>query len=296
MSNFCCFSTKQQINELVLLIVNKIKMIECGIFDHSGSRVGDTNGIQTSIKRVPLAELQPNTPSPSFVKSKVCENISILCSGGLTVDQKELVDYSSSARATGAPLENDCTLDSYRTPMKRQECFDLIDSVSMTSTLDDDFDESILEEIDALFEQKSAARAEGQVLSCDIDPGGHHDGNSNGDLSASLESVTGYESVKMEGALDSGSDLDPITKGSETSQTIEIGNMPEEYSKYLQSLNDRQREAACNDISVPLMIVAGPGSGKVPLYLSLLFSYTYIKKMIFLISILIYPILYSYIL
>lgn len=274
---------------LFLLIVNKIKMIECGIFDHSGSRVGDTNGIQTSIKRVPLVELQPNTASPpSFVKSKVCENISISCSGGLTADQKELVDYSSSARATGAPLESDCTLDSYRTPMKQQECFDLIDSVSMTSTLDDDFDESILEEIDALCEQKSSAKAEGQVL--------HHDGNTNGDLSASLESVTGYESVKMEGALDSGSDLDPITKGSETSQTIETGNMPEEYSKYLQSLNDRQREAACNDISVPLMIVAGPGSGKVPLYLSLLFSYTYIKKMIFSISILVYPILYSCIL
>ncbi|KAM4069622.1 hypothetical protein ACB094_12G103200 [Castanea mollissima] len=146
--------------------------------------------------------------------------------------------------------------------MKQQECFDLIDSVSMTSTLDDDFDESILEEIDALCEQKSAAKAEGQVLSCDIDPGSHHDGNSDGGLSASLESVTGYESVKMEGALDSGSDLDPTTKGSETSQTIETGNMPEEYSKYLQSLNDRQREAACNDVSVPLMIVAGPGSGK----------------------------------
>ena len=274
---------------LFLLIVNKIKMIECGIFDHSGFRVGDTNGIQTSIKRVPLAELQPNTPSPSFVKSKVCENISSSCSRGLTVDQKELVDHS--------PLENDCVLDSYTTPVKQQECFDLIDSVSMTSsTLDDDFDESILEEIDALCEQKSAAKAERQVLSCDIDPGSHHDGNSNGDPSASSESVTGYESVQMEGALDSRSDLDPTTKGSDTSQIIETGNMPEEYSKYLQSLNDRQREAACNDISVPLMIVAGPGSGKVPLYLSLLFSYTYIKKMMFLISILVYPILYSYIL
>jgi hypothetical protein len=39
--------------------------------------------------------------------------------------------------------------------------------------------------------------------------------------------------------------------------------MPEEYSKYLESLNERQREAACTDVSTPLMIVAGPGSGKV---------------------------------
>ncbi|XP_076890004.1 ATP-dependent DNA helicase SRS2-like protein At4g25120 [Bidens hawaiensis] len=38
--------------------------------------------------------------------------------------------------------------------------------------------------------------------------------------------------------------------------------MPDEYAKYMQSLNDRQRGAACSDISIPLMIVAGPGSGK----------------------------------
>ncbi|CAN6705458.1 unnamed protein product [Malus baccata var. baccata] len=41
-----------------------------------------------------------------------------------------------------------------------------------------------------------------------------------------------------------------------------LPNMPDEYLKYLLSLNERQREAACSDISVPLMIVAGPGSGK----------------------------------
>ncbi|KAK6121752.1 hypothetical protein DH2020_044504 [Rehmannia glutinosa] len=38
--------------------------------------------------------------------------------------------------------------------------------------------------------------------------------------------------------------------------------MPEEYAKYIQSLNDKQQEAACSDISIPLVIVAGPGSGK----------------------------------
>jgi hypothetical protein len=38
---------------------------------------------------------------------------------------------------------------------------------------------------------------------------------------------------------------------------------PKKYYEYLHSLNDRQKEAACNDVAVPLMIVAGPGSGKV---------------------------------
>lgn len=39
-------------------------------------------------------------------------------------------------------------------------------------------------------------------------------------------------------------------------------SMPKKYYDYLQSLNEAQREAACSNISVPLMIVAGPGSGK----------------------------------
>lgn len=37
---------------------------------------------------------------------------------------------------------------------------------------------------------------------------------------------------------------------------------PPKYREYFQKLNDAQREAACCDIGQPLMIVAGPGSGK----------------------------------
>jgi hypothetical protein len=44
------------------------------------------------------------------------------------------------------------------------------------------------------------------------------------------------------------------------------GCAPRKYYEYLHSLNDRQREAACSDVAVPLMIVAGPGSGKVHLF------------------------------
>lgn len=40
------------------------------------------------------------------------------------------------------------------------------------------------------------------------------------------------------------------------------GCAPRKYYEYLHSLNDRQREAACSDVTVPLMILAGPGSGK----------------------------------
>ncbi|KAF0909057.1 hypothetical protein E2562_030811 [Oryza meyeriana var. granulata] len=40
------------------------------------------------------------------------------------------------------------------------------------------------------------------------------------------------------------------------------GCVPKKYYEYLQSLNESQREAACSDVTIPLMIVAGPGSGK----------------------------------
>ncbi|XP_040382180.1 ATP-dependent DNA helicase SRS2-like protein At4g25120 isoform X2 [Oryza brachyantha] len=57
-------------------------------------------------------------------------------------------------------------------------------------------------------------------------------------------------------------------KGQEELQEMELeieeteGCVPKKYYEYLQSLNDRQREAACSDVTIPLMIVAGPGSGK----------------------------------
>ena len=53
------------------------------------------------------------------------------------------------------------------------------------------------------------------------------------------------------------------------------GCAPKKYYEYLHSLNDKQREAACSDVSVPLMIVAGPGSGKVD-FLSVQY-YRYMK-------------------
>ncbi|XP_059460516.1 ATP-dependent DNA helicase SRS2-like protein At4g25120 isoform X2 [Corylus avellana] len=213
-------------------------------------KIVDENEIATpvrvaSIKRVPLAELRTNTPSPSFlmgVKSTGCENSSSSCSRGLTINRMELIDHSSRASRIGVPLENEQMLDSFKTPLKQPECSTLIDSVSMMpSILDDDFDESILEEIDAFCD--SAAKTERRVPSGEAFVDNQHTSNSSGVLCPTLEPATG-------------------ANGSGTSQTIQTGNMPEEYLKYLQSLNDRQREASCYDISIPLMIVAGPGSGK----------------------------------
>ena len=61
-------------------------------------------------------------------------------SGGLSVNRIEDVC-----------LDNECVLDSFTIPLRRLECLKLSDSFSVPRVIDnDDFDESILEEIDAL--------------------------------------------------------------------------------------------------------------------------------------------------
>ena len=102
-------------------------------------------------------------------------------------------------------------------------------SLSPPRVSDIDFDEAILKEIDEICEQRSSSKKENFP-----------------DDGKSCESSSHR---RNEG---------------EMTDTAEVsGSLPEAYSKYMESLNEKQREAACSDISVPLMIIAGPGSGKV---------------------------------
>lgn len=130
----------------------------------------------------------------------------------------------------------------------------------------DDFDESILEQIDILCEQKSAVKAAGQGLdqSCQENVSSESGLVCTVDMSLATSAVS--EGIGSGDMLCFGIDLDHKEEhvDSETTRkSLPSGTMPEEYSKYLKSLNERQREAACIDVSTPLMIVAGPGSGKV---------------------------------
>lgn len=220
-----------------------------------GCRVADEKGIETptrvsGTKRVPLSEIPVNTPSlfNSRYKSPLghgqfCESFGV----------NPIVDV---------PVENGRLLDSFRTPMKQPECSRLSGSFTVPRSIDDDddddFDESVLEEIDALCAQKSMEKAERSAQSDTFLVDIFKIDNGDDDLNSSSESLPNR------GISGLGDDV-----GLDNSQCIEIGKMPEEFSKYMLSLNDRQREAACCDISRPLMIVAGPGSGKVFLFLSL---------------------------
>ncbi|KAF2311658.1 hypothetical protein GH714_025671 [Hevea brasiliensis] len=145
--------------------------------------------------------------------------------------------------------------------IESSECSGLSDYLSKPSILDDDFDESILNEIDAICEQNSAAKAEIQSYNSLPVKNKYKEENSGGDF-ASSASVSAKDDIRTQVAFESSDDLESRKEDRDASQIIQHGNMPEEYSKYLLSLSNRQREAACSDIYIPLMIVAGPGSGK----------------------------------
>ncbi|KAH9770503.1 dna helicase [Citrus sinensis] len=205
----------------------------------------------TSVKRVPLAEIPVSTPSLQTingVKPVVGEFSGISC----------VLNDLSNERTNGVPLD---ISDPFITPIKQPEFFNTSESFSMPSLLDDDFDDSILQEIDAICE-KSAAKDVRKAQNSGIYEETHQNDNSCTHLNASLESVTTNENIRMDISMDLAGDMKSSMEKTDTIQTIKTQNMPDEYSKYLQSLNDQQLEAACGDMSTPLLIVAGPGSGK----------------------------------
>ncbi|GAV73387.1 UvrD-helicase domain-containing protein/UvrD_C domain-containing protein [Cephalotus follicularis] len=174
------------------------------------------------ITRVPLLEIPTNTPSPCYTNG------------------------FKSINGISSKIEIECLLDSFQTPIKQPE-------FATPSLLDDDFDQSILEEIDAICQQKSSAKAERPSPKTSSHTKNLHNDNITCDFN---------NNIRINDRLDFGDNLEFKVAGMDTSQTTLSKSMPSEYLKYLQSLNDRQREAACTGISIPLMIVAGPGSGK----------------------------------
>jgi len=174
---------------------------------------------------------------------------------------------SVSLSALGSANENLCRA-LFETPRREPEGSKPkeLDYFAASGLLDDDFDDSFLEQIDILVEQKSAEKAAEQQFDRICDEKVLNQSNISGEVSLSSGCSTVSVGLGNDYLLNYGVDLDTIQEEVDTSlQGLLNSNssMPEEYLKYLQSLNDRQREAASTDISTPLMIVAGPGSGKV---------------------------------
>nr|VDD40331.1 unnamed protein product [Brassica oleracea] len=255
----------------------------------------------SSFKRTPLMELSANTPphkrfKPGFESSHVGMSIP---APDFSLD-KEVLDASRSE----VSADDRVSSDPFVTPLKDEServTLSYGGGCSTSSLLDDEIDDSILEEIDAICEQ-SVRKAACQTPDTSMTEAPSRDYQSNSSLlddeldDSVLEEIDAIceqsarkiacqtpstsmtqtpskdnKSSDLEGGLDSRgvkmSEPDSEVKLEYEEATVAadpalITSMPEECSKYMQSLNDRQRDAACSDISTPLMVIAGPGSGK----------------------------------
>ncbi|KAH6771248.1 P-loop containing nucleoside triphosphate hydrolases superfamily protein [Perilla frutescens var. hirtella] len=246
------------------------------------------------IKRHPLSTVCANISSPVALKGGLllkksdgamngfsCETlltpvIKAECYGrGLSDKSRAKIELNGE----GFDLKGGTILSPCSTPLRQEDrsykcnsssesnsiislaCPDTNVSVLPSLFMDDDFDESIFEQIDALCEQKPSDNSEREdcavermendfvIKSCEDDISTKNIDVSNEILKS--EEIFNLAGEELDGAKGLGESASKLTK-----------NMPEEYTKYIQSLNDRQQEAACSGISIPLVIVAGPGSGK----------------------------------
>ncbi|CAH9139656.1 unnamed protein product [Cuscuta epithymum] len=290
-----------------------------------GSRHADQLG---GITRIPLSEVSMNTPlhtSEKTLNSKLVNGCNLLCSNGAfgytvettresgellslfkTPDNRKIqctdqyFDCSSCKTASSLHgkvdvlVEHTAELDSHFTPV-RQPCFSDVNGVyPSSSVLDDAFDESFLEEIDALCEQKLAENAKRETIGAEEEESRYtfrRSGKDKSGVKVNLDEKVMTESIptstdKVSEAKDSDSGGSDRSNPDGLCQNLEhegvlilesdqeckqepkspvdsyTRSMPDDYAKYIRALNDKQRDAACTDISVPLIIVAGPGSGK----------------------------------
>ncbi|XP_019441073.1 PREDICTED: ATP-dependent DNA helicase SRS2-like protein At4g25120 [Lupinus angustifolius] len=222
-------------------------------------------------KRVPLSEVPVNTRGNAIGNEDCGPSLPDVIEGCLS-------ERAITATAVSAGKENTCQ-SYFKTPRKEPDCAKSLDCFTVTGLLDDEFDESVFEEIDVtgllddeldesvfeeidvLVQQKSAEKAVVQELETSIDEKILSEVDVVGGITLTSE-TTDSDGIRIGDLLSIGIDLEPKEEEMDSLKCLQSGNMPEEYLKYLKSLNDRQREAACTDISTPLMIVAGPGSGK----------------------------------
>ncbi|KAE9612123.1 putative DNA helicase [Lupinus albus] len=223
-------------------------------------------------KRVPLSEAPLNTQGNAIGNEYYC------CPSSPDVIEGCLSERAITATVGSVGKEN-ASPSYFETPRKEPVCTKTLDCFSVSGLLDDELDESIFEEIDVtgllndeldesvfeeidvLVQQKSAEKAVAQELETSIDEKILSEVDVVDGVTLTSE-TTDYEGIRIGDLLSIGVDLEPKEEEMDNLKCLQSGNMPEEYLKYLKSLNDRQREAACTDISTPLMIVAGPGSGK----------------------------------
>ncbi|GAB4857999.1 hypothetical protein Ancab_015903 [Ancistrocladus abbreviatus] len=231
---------------------------------HSCPPKWDTSTTDTSLPmrvstmdRVPLKEVHTNIDSPFHsMGSRSCDDRY----DRVTSLERSYIDRAhgnSSTMITGLLFESESSHASFCTPLRESECCRVCESSSLHSVLDEDLDECVLQEIDALCEDKSTEKLNREWVSTDEGVKRELGDGSNRESDSNTESASVSNFEKPRGILVNDSEFQE-----EDVKNEEISGMPEAYLKYILSLNDDQREAACSDISKPLMVLAGPGSGK----------------------------------
>lgn len=172
--------------------------------------------------------------------------------------------------------------------LPQYECSGRNECSMISSLLDEDFDQSILEEIDSLCEGSSNKKLEKKI---DTNEDSTHNSETNGYASyadgtpktkSNWENCSG-NNIPDHGKLPSSQDVQGNVslfqnRDADEKQPEEFLSIPETYSKYMGSLNQDQLEAASTDASTPLMVVAGPRSGKVGPYIIILDLWTWTTK------------------
>ncbi|KAK9142835.1 hypothetical protein Syun_012235 [Stephania yunnanensis] len=206
------------------------------------------DGCQTNCPRLPLKEiLVPDTPSLVSPREIVLTDAKY----SRSCSENKSTESDCDPAKLNSPLSGASAVE-FELSGNRGECSNLNCDISWS----DELDEAVLKEIDALCEQRSAKKIGKPDLISDKS-------RSNSGEESKNRSVTTSEVLDTGGRLEFKDEPDELgVKVDATSEDASNEALPDVYSKYLNSLNDQQREAACCDVHTPLMIVAGPGSGK----------------------------------
>ncbi|XP_021744028.1 ATP-dependent DNA helicase SRS2-like protein At4g25120 isoform X2 [Chenopodium quinoa] len=210
-------------------------------------------------ERVPLKELQKPLESLSASRvSNQSDSRYVEVSSPMRSFADRLLDSSTSE-------SNGCSRDgSLSTPInaqvQRSKSFSINHCSPVSSVLDEEFDSSIFEEIDLLLDGTHGSSAKQSER--EVDTRQDHmpktepdDGNHSNTRTFFHTEIDNLHDVQ-------GDVSSPLIGKVNITLSKECSGMPESYSKYLESLNEDQLDAASTDASTPLMVVAGPGSGK----------------------------------
>ncbi|KAK9684210.1 hypothetical protein RND81_10G193900 [Saponaria officinalis] len=228
------------------------------IRDSDGHRKDDSLITPVNTRgRIPLKDLQLNAGSQSVSKGSNPKDTKYVTTSPIMCNSVGGIFDSPTIRDSDGHRKDDGLITPVNTRGRLFDPSDANPCFTVPSILDEDFDVSILEEIDSLCAASAGKSLPGEVnngLDCTRKTKTIDDSFSTKTLSSHGELENPKGDLK---------DSSPShTKHVNVTQAKVFQGMSETSSKFMESLNEDQLEAASTDSSQALMVVAGPGSGK----------------------------------